>query len=305
MTRKNVDGQQYPVWVCACSADDLNLHKDIQVFSNIRKISAFEQVMSLKTLEHPVFIVLTSLGIVTLAVIIFREEASYVPHTLPSAAPSWRVIVESILITHPLLSIFFRPSERLSPRKLLMLYYTRLTTGVGFSSFFRLGTNYEKMTLFGLVLLSAATAIVTSVINLMLLALLQDDPTSIQAKSRDMDPLQVHACSFGKARILLGGLGTIIASGTAYYCIIAIGLQSTPEALATWMKLVIFSFVQDQIVVQLLKVTFDLLAINYLIHKPHFKGRSLLLQYIINNRITELWGDRLQKRFKRRSHRRP
>jgi hypothetical protein len=162
--------------------------------------------------------------------------------------------------------------------------------GVGFSSYFQLGTDYEKLTTTDMVLLSTATALITSIMNLLLKALLRDDPTSINTKSAgERSHVVDSSFTVSKGRIVFGGLATIAATGTAYYCIIAISLQSSPEALSAWLRMVIYSLIQDQIIMQLAQLGAKLLIIHYLIANPHIRMREIILKYVIDRKLTQLF----------------
>jgi hypothetical protein len=204
-----------------------------------------------------------------------------------------RAFATAFLSTHPLFGIFMVQNPELSPRKLLMLYYTRVMMETGFSSFFQVGTDYSELTFWDEFSLSFATSIITKTLIKGLIVLMSFDPNSPNERGEKDE--SNRKIMYGKIRVFIGGAISCACCVVAYYAIIAISLQSEPDAVQGWARMVLFSAVQDQLITHAIQVTISVVIVFVLINHPSFRYRDRMVKVLINPEIAELFEHRLNQ----------
>jgi hypothetical protein len=292
--QKKLQGTEEITWGCGCDRLDFDLRRDIEVFSNLKKIADISAVFSYKTLQHPVFISLTITGVIVLAIILFKEEYPYTQFRLSRAASRLKAFVVALFATHPFFGIFILQHEDLSPRKLLMLYYTRVMMETGFSSFFQLGTNYSELTFWDEFRLSFICSIITKTLVKSLAILMAYDPNSPNVTRTTATPGGVHYIgAYQRLRVFFGGVVACGICCLAYYCIIAISLQSEPDVIETWARMTVFSVLQDQILTHAVQVTISMAFVNVMLAYPQFRYREKMIKVLISEEIVAILETRL------------
>jgi hypothetical protein len=302
--RQMLQGSNSLAWGCQCDRLDYDLHHDVQVFSNLKKISDLSAVFSYNTLKHPVFIALAMIGGAVLALVLFKEEYPYVKYEIPRSYSKLRAFFVAFLTTHPLFSIFLIQNEELSPRKLLLLYYTRVMLETGFSSFFQVGTDYSELTFWDEFTLSFVTSIITKTLIKGLIILMSYDPNSPNEKEAENSVVGgqgTRKAMYNRLRVFAGGVLAFAACALSYYCIIAISLQSEPDVVQAWARMVVFSALQDQLLTHAIQVSISVVIVYVMIAHPHFRYRDRMIKVLVNPEYVELFEAMLNSHAPTRS----
>jgi hypothetical protein len=287
-------------WGCNCSASDLDLRAGVKgLVTNINKLKQFDVIFSLQTLAHPVFLALTGVGSVIVILILFYEEKPYV--TTNYEGKSWvKIFFLLFVYYHPFLGVFFHPETELSPRKRLMLYFTRVSMSIGFSSVIQLGTDFSRLSVWSTIGLAFGPTITTTLTTRVLSMFLAHDPTSINTLKWKEEGASSMKIVFIKWRIFLGGMITLLFTGASYYCIVAISLLSPPAIVDNWVRVLITSLVQDQIVSQLIRSGISLLLCFYIQTHPTWRFRGEVVRYLLQRDIVRLVESKLNITQQRR-----
>jgi hypothetical protein len=297
--KKQLTGSDQYAFGCQCQSNDYDLKHDVQVFSNFKKISDVSAVFTFSTLQHPVFIGLVCIGVVVLGLLMFKEEYLYKKYELPpDGSKTWGIFI-ALLYTHPLFGIFLTQNEEMSPRKLLMLYYARLLMEAGFSSFFQLGTDYTDYTTSDELIMSSITAVCTKTINKMLMLLLSFDPNSPNF-ANDYKKAGTKVVTLAKLRVFIGGGLTVFVTIGAYYCIVAISLQASADEINSWVRMVLFSVIQDQVLTHVIMVSASIGLIQLVVNYKNFRYRDKVIKVMINPELADLFEEHLHPPLSRR-----